>query len=64
MAVHTLLQSAASLASQATLARTEAVASGDIQRAWDASSAAAGSMMLLAQARTELERALKLPELS
>jgi hypothetical protein len=64
MAVHTLLQSAASLANQAALARTEAVASGDIQRAWDASSAAAGSMMLLAQARTELERALKLPELS
>jgi len=62
--VHTLLESAASLASQAAEARAEAVASGDIQRAWDASSAAAGSMMLLTQARTELERALKPPELS
>jgi hypothetical protein len=62
--VHTLLESAASLASQAARARTEAVASGDIQRAWDASSAAAGSMMLLAEARAELERALKPPELS
>jgi hypothetical protein len=62
--VHTLLESAASLARQAARARTEAVASGDIQRAWDASSAAAGSLMLLAEARAELQRALKPPELS
>jgi hypothetical protein len=62
--VHTLLESAASLARQAARVRWEAVASGDIQRAWDASSAAAGSMMLLAEARAELERALKPPELS
>ena len=62
--IHTLLESAASLASQAATARTEAVVSGDIQRAWDASSAAAGSLMLFTQARADLERALKPPELS
>jgi hypothetical protein len=39
----------------------KAVKSGDMATAWNASSAAAGSLMLLARARDELDRYLAPP---
>jgi hypothetical protein len=61
--VHSLMISAAQLASQAVAVRRDAVASGMMERAWQASSAAAGSLMLLERARAELDRALTPPVL-
>jgi hypothetical protein len=60
---HALLLSAVSLADSAVSARREAVKSGDLRTAWDASAAAAGSMMLLTRARSEVDSLLKPPEL-
>ena len=37
---------------------------GDIRRAWDASSAAAGALMLEAQARTQLKSLFQVPQLT
>ena len=62
-AVHDLLVRAVQLAQAAVDVRREAVASGDLQTAWDASSAASGSLMLFAQAQAELKRHLTIPEL-
>jgi hypothetical protein len=59
--IHALLQSACQMASAAVETRFKAVASGDMATAWNASSAAAGSLMLLARARDELERYLVPP---
>ena len=59
--IHALLQSACQMASAAVETRFKAVASGDMAVAWNASSAAAGSLMLLARARDELERYLVPP---
>src|SRR6185295_9668331 len=53
-AAHALLVSAAQLADSAARIRREAVLSTDLARAWDASSAAAGSLMLTARARGEI----------
>jgi hypothetical protein len=39
------------------------VESGSLQKAWDASSAAAGSIMLFARARADLEAVLTFPRL-
>jgi hypothetical protein len=41
----------------------EAALTGDLQRAWDASSAAAGALMLAARARTEFQSLFRLPRL-
>ena len=60
-AAHALLVSAAQLADSAARIRREAVLSTDLARAWDASSAAAGSLMLAARARGEIETMLKPP---
>lgn len=60
-AAHALLVSAAQLADSAARIRREAALSGDLARAWDASSAAAGSLMLSARARTEIQAMLKSP---
>jgi hypothetical protein len=60
-AAHALLISAAQLADSAARIRREAVLSTDLARAWDASSAAAGSLMLAARARGEIESMLKPP---
>ena len=57
---HAILVSAAHLADNAAKIRREATQSGDIARAWDASSAAAGALMLGARAKTEI-RSLLLP---
>jgi hypothetical protein len=61
-AVHGLFMSAVELARQAVDVRQDAIRSGDVAVAWNASSAAAGSMMLLARARTEMDTFFKPPE--
>ncbi len=61
--VHALMVSAAQLAAQAVAVRQDAVASGAMDRAWQASSAAAGALMLLDRARQDLDRALVPPVL-
>jgi hypothetical protein len=63
VSAHGLLQSALQLAQSAVRIRSEAVASGDLGKAWDASAAAAGSQTLLDKARTEMEAFLKPPQL-
>jgi hypothetical protein len=63
-AAHALLLSAAQLAGNAAQIRREAALAGSMTRAWDASSAAAGALMLGAKARTDILAALRLPQLS
>lgn len=60
---HALLVSAAQLAENAAHIRREAILANSIERAWDASSAAAGALMLGARAKTEIQLALRLPQL-
>lgn len=55
-AVHATFSAAAALASRASAARLDAVRSGSMDTAWQASSAAAGSLLLLEQALDELRR--------
>jgi hypothetical protein len=62
-AVHALFVSAAQLADGAAKIRLEAALTGDLRRAWDASSAAAGALMLAARARTEFQSLFRLPQL-
>lgn len=61
--VHSLLLSATQLADTAARFRREAALTGDMRRAWDASSAAAGALMLSERARSEMQSALRLPQL-
>jgi hypothetical protein len=60
---HALLTSAVNLAETAVKTRRQAAVSGELQLAWDASSAAAGSMMLLTKAQEDMEAAVRLPEI-
>ena len=60
---HALLVSAVNLAETAVRTRRQATISGELRVAWDASSAAAGSMMLLEKAQEEMEAAVRLPEI-
>jgi hypothetical protein len=60
---HALLMSAVNLAHTAVKTRRQAAVSGELQLAWDASSAAAGSMMLLSKAQEDMEAAVRLPEI-
>jgi hypothetical protein len=62
-AAHALLVSAAHLAGNAAQIRREAVLAGDMARAWDASSAAAGALMLGAKARADILAQIRLPQL-
>lgn len=62
-AAHGLLVSASRLAASAVDVRTEAVRSGDLRTAWDASAAAAGAMMLFTRAREQMEAVFQLPQL-
>ncbi len=62
-AANALLQSALYLAENAIKTRRQAVMSGELKSAWDASSAAAGSMMLFAKAREDMEATVKLPHI-
>jgi hypothetical protein len=59
---HALLISAAQLAANAERIRREATLAGDLSRAWDASSAAAGSLMLGARAKQDMQALLKPPQ--
>ena len=60
---HALLISAVHLAQNAVAIRREAVLADNIARAWDASSAAAGALMLGAQARSDIQTVLRPPAL-
>lgn len=60
---HALLTTALALAANAVKTRRLAVASGDLRSAWDASSAAAGAMMLFARSRADMEAIVKLPQI-
>ena len=62
-AAHELLVSASRLAVNAVDVRAEAVRSGDVQVAWDASAAAAGAMMLFSRAREDMDAVFRLPQL-
>jgi hypothetical protein len=62
-AAHALLISAAQLAGNAAQIRRDATLAGDLPRAWDASSAAAGALMLGAKARTDIQTSVRLPQL-
>jgi hypothetical protein len=61
--LHGLLMSASQLAGAAARSRREAALTGDMARAWDASSAAAGALMLSDRVRTEMQSAFRLPQL-
>ena len=60
---HGLLVSAAQLASSAARIRREAALTASMTRAWDASSAAAGSLMLAGRVQTEIQNASRVPQL-
>ena len=62
-AAHALLVSAVQLAGNSAEIRREAVLAGDMTRAWDASSAAAGALMLGAKARADIQSLLRVPQL-
>jgi hypothetical protein len=60
---HALFISAVNLALNAAVIRREATMTENLARAWDASSAAAGALMLGAKARTDIQKALRRPQL-
>jgi hypothetical protein len=60
---HGLLTSAAQLAARAVSSRQLAVSTNEMQPAWEASSAAAGALLLLDRASEELQRLKRVPEL-
>ncbi|MCU1381508.1 MAG: hypothetical protein JWL71_205 [Acidobacteria bacterium] len=60
---HALLISAVQLAGSAAAIRREATLASNMPRAWDASSAAAGALMLGARARSDIQTLLKPPQL-
>ena len=63
IAAHGLLVSAVHLASQAAKVRREATLASDMARAWDASSAAAGALMLGARAQSDIQTLMRPPQL-
>ena len=63
VAAHALLISAVQLAGNAAKIRREATLASNMTRAWDASSAAAGALMLGARARSDIQSLLRLPQL-
>jgi len=60
---HALFVSAVALAQNAATIRREATLAESLPRAWDASSAAAGALMLGAKARTDIQKLLRRPQL-
>jgi hypothetical protein len=60
---HALLVSATQLAANAAQIRREAALAGDMARAWDASSAAAGALMLVDRAKNDIQSVLRPPQL-
>jgi len=59
---HGLLKNAIQLASRAAASRQRAIASGDMQPAWEASAAAAGARMLFERASEDLKLLQTLPK--
>ena len=59
---HALLISAAQLADNAARIRREATLAGDMARAWDASSAAAGALLLEGRARSDMQALMRAPQ--
>jgi hypothetical protein len=62
-ASHAVLNSGLQLATNAVRLRQAAVSSNDLHTAWEASTAAAGALMLLDRARADLARVLEPPRL-
>lgn len=60
---HNMFMSAAQLTENAARIRREAAINNNLPRAWDASSAAAGALMLADRARTDMQTALHAPQL-
>jgi hypothetical protein len=60
-AIHALFRSASELALSAARLRLDAVETADLELARRASSAAAGSLMLLSKAKMDLDAALRPP---
>jgi hypothetical protein len=60
---HTMLVGAWRFAENAAKGRVDAVSSGNVGRAWEASSAAAGALMLLSQVQQGIQELLELPRL-
>ncbi len=63
VSAHALLISAVQLAGNAAQIRREATLASDMTRAWDASSAAAGALMLGTRARADIQTLLMPPQL-
>jgi hypothetical protein len=61
-AAHSTLVAASGMAARAASERMDAVRSGNMNTAWQASSAAAGSLMMLDQATLELRRITRAPQ--
>ena len=60
---HSMLVGAWRFAENAANGRADAVSSGNVARAWEASSAAAGALMLLSQVQKGIQDLLELPRL-
>ncbi len=60
---HNMFVSAAQLTENAARIRREAAISNNLARAWDASSAAAGALMLTERARSDMQAAMRAPQL-
>jgi hypothetical protein len=60
-AAHALLVSAVQMAGNAARIRRDATLAGDLARAWDASSAAAGALMLGARATSDIKTLVRPP---
>ena len=63
LAAHALLVSAVHLADDAARIRLNATVAGDMARAWDASSAAAGALMLSAKAKIDIQSLINRPKI-
>jgi hypothetical protein len=61
--IHAVLTSAVQLATNAASLRRAAIASGDLQRAWDASAAAAGALLLQQRVREDVAKLTRPPQL-
>jgi hypothetical protein len=59
---HALIVSAAQLSASAATIRRDAVLAGDMTRAWNASSAAAGALMLGDRARSDIQAVVRRPQ--
>jgi hypothetical protein len=61
-AAHSTLVAASGMAVRAASTRLDAVRTGNMDTAWQASSAAAGALMMLDQATLELRRITRAPQ--